>query len=399
VALATSTATAVRMAFIGGAPAFAMPDVAAPGGGALAFYIAMGALIGVASVLATRAVYWIEDLFEKLPIHWMWWPALGAIAVGVVGYFEPRTLGVGYSNIEAIISGNLVGTAALVFCLLKFTSWSIALGSGTSGGTLAPLFTIGGGVGSALGALAVWLVPGLGVDVRIAALVGMAAIFAGASRALLASVVFAFETTRQPMGLLPLLGGCAAAYLVSALLMRHSIMTEKLARRGAFVPMEYSADVLANTRVSALGPRPVVTLGADDSLVRAREWFASGAAGTRHQGFPVVDGAGRLVGVVTRRELLEGEAGEGRRVRELIRKPPAVVFEDSTLREAADHMVREDVGRLPVVRREEPWKVVGILTRSDLLSAHRRRLDEAHQAEQGIGGGQPPLKPRTPTPA
>ncbi|WNG61537.1 chloride channel protein [Archangium gephyra] len=396
VALATCTATAVRMAFVGGAPAFAMPDVAAPGGSALAFYIGMGAFIGVASVVATRLVYRIEDAFEKLPLHWMWWPALGAIAVGVVGWFEPRTLGVGYSNIEDIISGRFVGTAALVFCLLKFTSWSIALGSGTSGGTLAPLFTIGGGLGSALGALAVWLVPGLGVDVRIAALVGMAAIFAGASRALLTSVVFAFETTRQPMGLLPLLGGCAAAYLVSSLLMRHSIMTEKLARRGARVPMEYAADVLANTLVAAHGLRPVVTLAAEDTVVQARAWLAGGGAGTRHQGFPVVDGMGRLVGVITRRELLEGEVVEGRRVRELIRKPPAVVFEDSTLREAADHMVREDVGRLPVVKRGEPWKVVGILTRSDLLAAHRRRLEDAHQHEQGIGGGP---RPGVPTPA
>ncbi|MCY1082335.1 chloride channel protein [Archangium lansingense] len=397
VALATCTATAVRLAFVGGAPAFEMPDVAAPGGGALAFYIGMGALIGVASVIATRAVYRIEDAFEKLPIHWMWWPALGAIAVGVVGWFEPRTLGVGYSNIEDIISGRFVGMAALVFCLLKFTSWSIALGSGTSGGTLAPLFTIGGGLGSALGALAVWLVPGLGVDVRIAALVGMAAIFAGASRALLTSVVFAFETTRQPMGLLPLLGGCAAAYLVSSLLMRHSIMTEKLVRRGARVPMEYSADVLANTLVAAHGLRPVVTLAAEDTVAQARAWLAGGGASTRHQGFPVVDGAGRLVGVVTRRELLEGDGIEGLHVRELIRKPPAVVFDDSTLREAADHMVREDVGRLPVVKREAPWTVVGILTRSDLLAAHRRRLEEAHQSERGIGGGPP--RPRAPTPA
>ncbi len=399
VALATSTATAVRMAFVGGAPAFSMPDVAAPGGGALAFYIGMGALIGVASVGATRAVYWIEDAFENLPLHWMWWPALGAIAVGVVGYFEPRTLGVGYSNIENILSGHLVGTAALVFCMLKFTSWSIALGSGTSGGTLAPLFTIGSGLGSALGVLAVAWLPGLGVDVRIAALVGMAAIFAGASRALLASVVFAFETTRQPMGLLPLLGGCAAAYLVSALLMRHSIMTEKLVRRGAYVPTEYSADVLANTRVSALGPRAVVTLAADDSRAQARACHARGVPGTRHQGFPVVDAAGRLVGVVTRRELLEGAEEADKRVRDFIRRPPAVVFEDSTLREAADHMVREEVGRLPVVRREEPWKVVGILTRSDLLAAHRRRIEEAHHAEQGIGGGGPPMRPGSPTPA
>jgi chloride channel protein, CIC family len=396
VALATSTATAVRMAFVGGAPAFRMPDLVAPSGGALAFYIGMGALIGVASVVATRAVYAIEDAFGKLPLHWMWWPALGAVVVGAVGWFEPRTLGVGYSNIEAILSGRLVGTAALVFCLLKFTSWSIALGSGTSGGTLAPLFTIGGGLGSALGALAVWLLPGLGVDVRIAALVGMAAIFAGASRALLASVVFAFETTRQPLGLLPLLGGCAAAYLVSALLMRHSIMTEKLARRGARVPMEYSADVLANTLVRAHGLRAVVSLSAEDTVATVRAWLASAGAGTRHQGFPVVDGSGRLVGVVTRRELLEGEGVEGKRIRELIRRPPAVVYEDSTLREAADHMVREEVGRLPVVRREEPWKVVGILTRSDLLAAHRRRLEEAHQAEQGLGGGK---QPPSPTPA
>jgi CIC family chloride channel protein len=173
-------------------------------------------------------------------------------------------------------------------------------------------------------------------------------------------------------------------------------MTEKLARRGARVPMEYSADVLANTSVSAQGLRAVVSLGAEDTVATARAWLAGGGEGTRHQGFPVVDGSGRLVGVVTRRELLEGEAGEGRRVRELIRRPPAVVFEDSTLREAADHMVREGVGRLPVVKREEPWKVVGILTRSDLLAAHQKRLEEEHQTEQGLGGG---MRPRSPTPA
>ena len=175
----------------------------------------MGAVVGFASVLVTRAVYAVEDAFEKLPIHWMWWPALGGVVVGVVGFVSPHTLGVGYDNIDASCRATLAGGAVVVFCALKFVSWAIALGSGTSGGTLAPLFTIGGGLGSALGALAVWALPGAGVDVRVAALVGMAAMFAGASRALLASVVFAFETTRQPMGLLPLLGGCTAAYLVS----------------------------------------------------------------------------------------------------------------------------------------------------------------------------------------
>ncbi len=385
VALATATATAVRLAFVGGSPAFAMPDLAPPGGAALAFYVVLGAVVGVASMLATKAVYAIEDAFEKLPLHWMWWPALGGVVVGVVGLLSPRTLGVGYTNIEDILSGRFVGTAMLVFCALKFVSWSVALGSGTSGGTLAPLFTLGGGLGSGLGLLATQVAPGLGVDIRVAALVGMAAIFAGASRALLASVVFAFETTRQPMGLLPLLGGCAAAYLVSSLLMRHSIMTEKLARRGGRVLTEYGVDALGQALVKDVGLRPVVTLDAARPLDEVRAWLASGAAGSTHQGFPVVDG-GALVGVVTRRDLLDGQDAGGRRIRELVKRPLAVAYADSSLREAADLMVEEGVGRLPVVRCEAPTQVVGILTRSDLLGANRRRLDDARRMERGVGG-------------
>jgi H+/Cl- antiporter ClcA len=230
VSLAAATATGVRMAFSGSAPVFPMPNLGQPSGSALVTYIVIGAIIGILSVFVTRAVYAVEDGFEKIPVHWMWWPAIGAVAVGVIGWIAPRTLGVGYDNIEKIIAGNIVGSALLVLVVLKFISWAIALGSGTSGGTLAPLFTIGGGLGSAIGAVIIAVAPSLGVDIRIAALVGMAAIFAGASRALLASVVFAFETTRQPMGLLPLLAGCSAAYLASLLLMRNTIMTEKLAR-------------------------------------------------------------------------------------------------------------------------------------------------------------------------
>ncbi|GEN13236.1 H+/Cl-antiporter ClcA [Myxococcus fulvus] len=385
VALATATATGVRLAFVGGAPAFAMPDLLPPSGAALAFYVVLGALVGVASTWVTRAVYAIEDAFEKLPVHWMWWPALGAVVVGVVGYFSPRTLGVGYTNIEDILSGRFVGTAMLFFCAMKFISWSVALGSGTSGGTLAPLFTLGGGLGSGLGLLAMHLAPGLGVDVRVAALVGMAAIFAGASRALLASVVFAFETTRQPMGLLPLLGGCAAAYLVSALMMRHSIMTEKLARRGGRVLTEYGVDALGQSLVRDVGLRPVVSLEAERSLEDVRAWLASGAPGTTHQGFPVVDEGG-LVGVVTRRDLLDGRDATGRRVRALVKRAPAVAYADSSLREAADLMVEEGVGRLPVVHRDAPTRVVGILTRSDLLGANRRRLEDSRRMERGVGG-------------
>src|SRR5207237_9764829 len=148
VALAAAAATAVRIAFVGITPAFAMPNITQPSESALAAYVVLGALVGVVSVGVTQLVYWVEDVFDHLPIHWMWWPAIGAVAVGLCGYFSPHTLGVGYDNIDRILSGDFAGRALLVLGLLKFVSWSISLGSGTSGGTLAPLFTIGGALGA-----------------------------------------------------------------------------------------------------------------------------------------------------------------------------------------------------------------------------------------------------------
>ena len=371
VALAAVTATAVRIGFVGYVPAFDMPILNRPGESALVAYVLLGALVGYLSVYVTRCVYWIEDLFEHLPVHWMWWPAIGGLAVGAVGYFSPRTLGVGYTNIEDLVSGRLIGTAALVLCTLKFISWAIALGSGTSGGTLAPLFTIGGGTGVVLGGLAASAFPQLGLDVRICALVGMAAMFAGASRALLASVVFAFETTLQPLGLLPLLGGCTAGYLVSSLLMRNTIMTEKLARRGVRVPSEYAADYLDLINVADACSTDVVSIRTDEPISTLRTKAAS------HQGFPVVDAKGNLVGVVTRRDFLDAARPDSTPAGDLVTRGPAIIYLDNSLREAADQMVREDIGRLPVVSRDQPRRVVGFLTRSDLLRAHERRLAEA----------------------
>jgi CIC family chloride channel protein len=240
VALAVAVTMAVRPLLFGTAPMFAMGNLPEASAGDLLIYAAEGVVLGVFSVFISKSVYLVEDAFEKLPIHWMWWPMIGAVAVGVVGYFSPGTLGVGYTNIDRILSGEFVGSALFLFCLLKFTSWAIALGSGTSGGTLAPLFTIGGGIGVLFGS-GFSRLTGTGVDLRVAAVVGMASVFAGASRALFTSVVFAFETTRQANGLTPLLVGCTVAYVVSAFMMKHTIMTEKLARRGHHVPVEYSA--------------------------------------------------------------------------------------------------------------------------------------------------------------
>src|SRR5579862_5930185 len=382
VTLASATAAGVRWAFDGSAAVFAMPDLRQPGGESLALYIAIGAIIGVASVLVTRAVYAIEDAFDRLPIHWMWWPALGGLVVGLVGYFFPRTLGVGYSNISDLISGRLALAAIASLALWKFISWSISLGSGTSGGTLAPLFTIGGALGGVLGLIVAWGVPG--IDSRVAALVGMASMFAGASRGLLASIVFAFETTLEPLGLLPLLGGCTAAYFVSCFLMRNTIMTEKIARRGVRVPSEYEADYLDRVRVAEAASRNVVAVSEEARVAEVREWINSGAPDTQHQGFPVVSKDARLVGVVTRRYVFDPTRKGDEPISSFMRKDPPVVFEETSLREAADHMVEEKVGRLPVVDRADHARMIGILTRGDMLNAHRRRLVEGRLRERSL---------------
>jgi CIC family chloride channel protein len=375
VALACATAAAMRIAFHGPGAVFPMEAIATPSGFALTAYTAVGVLVGALGVAVTKGLYRIEDAFERLPIHWMWWPAIGGAVVGAMGYISPRTLGVGYDNISQLLEGSLVGQALLVLVICKVVSWSIALGSGTAGGTLAPLFTIGGGAGVLAGTAVAAYLPGLGIDPRVAGLVGMAAAFTGASRALLASVVFAFEATRQPMGLLPLLAGCTGAYLISLRTMRYTIMTERLARRGTPVITEYSADFLSRVLVRDRATAPVVTLAAGQSVASARQWLASPEAPT-HQGFPILETDGRLVGVLTRRDLLAPQHDGSALLRSLVHRPPVVVSGHHSLREAADLMVQARVGRLPVVAEDGSGTVVGILSRSDLLAAHERRLDE-----------------------
>jgi len=384
VALATVTATGVRYATFGSGAVFAMPLVAEPGGAALFSYIVLGAIVGYASVWVTKAVYGVEDLFEKLPVHWMWWPAIGGVAAGLIGWFAPHTMGVGYDNIDALVQGSFGLKVLLSLCLLKFLSWVIALGSGTSGGTLAPLFMIGGSFGALIALGIGHLTPSIGIDPRIAALVGMAAIFAGSARALLTAIVFAFETTRQPAGLLPLLGGCTAAYLISALSMRNTIMTEKIARRGVRVPSEYAADYYERIPVSAACTREVRSLNSSDVLGDVRHWMNSGRVSAQHQGYPVIDAAGRVRGVVTRRNLLEQNQPDLKQIGELLRRGPIIVFEDHSLRDAVDLMTIENVGRLIVVARDYPTRLTGIITRSDVLAANARRLHEMRHVSRPL---------------
>ncbi len=374
VALAAVAAAGCRVSWHGSAPAFAAPALGVPTFPALLGYICIGLVAGLGSVVITRALYRVEDAFARLPVHWMWWPAIGAVVVGAMGYVEPRTLGVGYDNIEMMIAGELAGGALAALCVYKLVSWLIALGSGTSGGTLAPLFTIGGGLGAAVASALNAVVPSIGVDPGMGALVGMAALFAGASRALLASVVFCFEATRQTSGLLPLLGACSAAYLLSGSLMRTSIMTEKIARRGRPIPSEYAVDHLQQVLVRDVAVRDVVSLRADATLEDARNWLRSGAPGSDHHAFPVVDAQGHAVGVLTQREIFATGSPTSTPITTFVRREVVAIRPSATLREGADLMLHEAVGRLLVV---DGRRLIGMLTRSDLIEAHRARVDQA----------------------
>jgi chloride channel protein, CIC family len=381
VAMASATAAALRFLIFGSRPVFEMTDLAPVSSSGLVFYVLLGVVMGLVATGITWLLHVIEDAFERLPVHWMWWPAIGAVAVGIVGYFAPDTLGVGYYNITAFLSNTVPIKIVFFLCVMKLVSWSISVSSGTSGGTLAPLLMIGAGCGQTLGAAANWLIPEAGIDLRVAALVGMAALFAGASRAFLASAILAFETTFQTYGRLPLLAGCAASYLVAMLTTKNSIMTERFARRGIRAPAEYMADPLEQVIVGDIATKPVVTLKTTQSVESARRWLAMGGEGNQHQGFPIVDPAGHLVGVLTRRDLLDPRVSASRELREILFRPPKFVYDDCTARQAAHHMVNHNIGRLPVVMRSQPTRLIGIVTRSDILSAYRRQIED-NEAEQ-----------------
>ncbi|MDE2343336.1 MAG: chloride channel protein [Betaproteobacteria bacterium] len=385
VLIACLAAAIMRGAWVGFTPFFPMPALAWPTPAAMIACVPLGLAIGVAAVAITHALYAVEDGFAKLPLHWMWWPALGAIAVGVIGYAVPRTLGVGYDNITDSLSGHLAGQALWILGTAKLVSWILSLGSGTSGGTLAPLMTVGACLGALLGHLAEALFPGLGLRPELAALVGMAAIFAGSARTLFMAVIFALETTWQLPALLPLLIGCGMAYLLSSLTMHQTIMTEKILRRGVRVPSDYHSDFFLQEPVGDHAQRPAVTLQADLTLGEAKAWLESGRPGSLHQGYPLVDVEGRVLGVLTRKDIYLSGHGHQTPLRQLVGRQALVIAEDADLRHAIKLMAAANVGRLPVMEGGGAQaRLCGMLTRSDILSAYRRRLeDQYHSGESG----------------
>ncbi len=374
VSVASVVAFILRLPLLGAGPIYPVVPQGPLGAEALAFALAIGLVTGLASGLLTALVYACEDLFQRLPIHWMWWPALGALVVGVGGVIDPRVLGVGYDNIHALMRGNLLGTALIGLVVLKALVWSVALGSGTSGGVLAPLLMMGGALGALMGDAAGFGSPGL------CAMVGMAAMMGGTMRSPLTGMVFIVELSRDLNALPALLVGSVAALGTTVLLLRRSILTEKLARRGQHVAREYSVDLLELTPVAEAMDDEVPTVPAETSVLELSNRIANGDRSvSRRQGTLILDGENKLAGIITRSDILKAlrrdpsgatpvlEAG----TRELI-----VAYPDEPLHDAIARMLKHDVGRLPVVERQEPGRPIGYLGRASILAARARQQEQ-----------------------
>lgn len=384
VTLAACSAEAVREALASAGLLRAAPLFAMSAHDPLGVSVTLGAvLVGIAcGGLAwgmTRCVYGAEDLFGRLPLHWSWWPAIGGVFVGVGGLIDPRVLGVGYATIGAELAGKLAIGALAVLLVVKLAVWSIALGSNTSGGILAPLLMIGAALGGLLGAM----LPGAGEGMW--ALLGMAAAMAGVMRSPFTSIVFALELTHDVNALLALLVACTVAHLVSVLTLKRSILTEKIARRGYHVTREYEIDPLHALQVRDVMTTDILTVEPHTPVAALYERLPEGSGERRQRLYPVLDGEQGLVGVLPFSDVLAAyQSASPLRASELAHQP-TLAFADETLREAADRMLTCGHGILPVADRADPHRLVGLVGQFDLLRAHERVLIEERHRERPLG--------------
>jgi chloride channel protein, CIC family len=378
VAMASATAAAARHYLLGVGPLFPIPEhhIAMNAVG-LASAVLVGLFAGILAALLSSAIYLVEDGFGHLPIHWMWWPAMGAVVVGIGGLFFPQALGVGYDVIAMLLDHDLPVKILLGIFLVKGIIWSVSLGSGTSGGVLAPLLIMGG----ALGGLESRFLPGYGIGLW--PLVSMAAVLAGALGAPLTAVVFAFELTHDPGVLLPLLIAALVSYGLVVLTLPRSILTEKLSRRGYHLSREYIVDPMESLAVEEVMRTEIAKLSPNSSLDEVREALRVDEKLGVQRLFPVQDSDGNMLGVIPRWNLEQFVAGtKGASLSALVIETPVLAYDDERLRSVVQRMASSGFTKMPVVSREHPTKVLGVVSLSDLLKARLAAQDTEERRER-----------------
>jgi CBS domain-containing protein len=366
--VASSVAAGMHVVFFGSHPLFTVPAHHFAGLSQLPLYAVLGLACGLLAVTINKGLFVIEDGFRRLPVNRFWWPAIGALGFAAVGLIEPRVLGVGYDQISEVLSGRLALETLAVLAVAKLCAWWVALASGTSGGTLAPILLISGSFGALLGHAA-GHVPGANVSPGAFALVAMAATFGASTRATFASIVFMFELTRDYNAILPLMLATVIATLVAAALTSDSIMTEKLTRRGLRVPSDYHADILHTAMVGDLMTTDVETVHRTTRVGDvARRFQING-----HGAYPIVDDQGRCVGVITRGDLLRtGDWSDDSPVDAVAARDVVSVTSRDTAGDALDRILQEHVEHLPVI---DDHRLVGICTRTDIMRARRTQWE------------------------
>jgi chloride channel protein, CIC family len=384
VALASAAAAAMRRYIIGMGPLFPVPPHPAfIGPEGLLGCVVAGLLAGALSALLTQAVYAAEDAFQRLPIHWMWWPALGGLVIGLGGWMFPQALGVGYDVIGDLLQGEVASRVILGVLIVKSVIWSVSLGSGTSGGVLAPLLMMGG----ALGGVESWFFPGEGAGFW--PLVSMGAILGGTMRSPLTGIVFALELTHDINMVLPLLVAVTIAHGFTVLVLRRSILTEKIARRGFHLSREYEIDPMEILFVREVMRTSVVALPSAapfDTLVHSLR--AGDPTKARQRLYPVVGAERDLLGVVTREDmqkLVDAAPGDAAaQLASIVRASPVVAHPDESLRMVVYRMAETGLTRFPVVERQGR-RLIGMIALTDLLKARALTLDAEHRRERVLG--------------
>jgi H+/Cl- antiporter ClcA/CBS domain-containing protein len=382
VALASAMAAVIRRYILGFGPLFPVPVhplFIGPKG--LLGCALVGLLAGVLSALLTLSVYAAEDAFQRLKIHWMWWPTIGGLAIGLGGLVFPQALGVGYDTIGALLQGSVTTKVILGVLLVKWFIWAVSLGSGTSGGVLAPLLMIGG----ALGGLEAMFLPNEGPGFW--PLISMGAILGGTMRAPFTSIVFAFELTHDANVFLPLLVGSVIAHAFTVLTLKRSILTEKVARRGFHLSREYAIDPLEILFVHEVMRTKVVVIPATSTLGEIRHSLRVDHRQEQRL-LPVVNSEGQLVGLVTRGDISErierhGDAALGWPIGDLVRTSAIEAYPDEPLRVVVYRMAEKGYTRMPVVERATR-QFLGLVSLNDLLKARSRHLEEESRRERSL---------------
>jgi H+/Cl- antiporter ClcA len=383
IGLASATADGIRIAMAGAGlvaaqPLFPIPSHPPLVGIALLGAAVVGLATGLGAWVMTQAVYRFEDLFKKLGgrLHWMWWPLIGGLVIGVGGLVDPRALGVGYDTIHLELLGKLGLGALVLLVVVKLVIWSGALGGGTSGGILAPIMMMGAAIGGLLGSVLPGASPG------VWALIGLGGAIAGVTRSPFTAIVFAFELTHDLGSLLALLVAAALSHLVSVLVLKRSILTEKVARRGFHVMREYAVDPLEATFVREVMSTDIYTLDPQRSVADVYQSAPEGSPVRRQRLFPVLDGHENLVGVLPWSTVLAASEKPETRVRDAMVPPLSVAHPDEILRSVADRMAARGFGVLPVVDRSDRTRLDGLITQFELLNARQKNLEEERHAER-----------------